>query len=105
MICCPARFGFGLQVRPPPLGCMAEKGGALLDLVGGDRLVVDEHDDGLLARCRGWTCFVGLGRRPLRGGLAGRRLRGELRSDATVTHDRTRSQDDCEVSARRQTAS
>ena len=45
----PARLGFGLEVLPAAAGIEGQERGALLDLVGGDRLVVDEHDDGLLA--------------------------------------------------------
>jgi hypothetical protein len=66
---------------------------ARVNLVGGDRLIVDENGDGLLGRCR-LDLLVGLGRRPLRGGLAGRRLRGEW-IGRDRHHDRTRSQDDC----------
>ena len=56
-----------LEVRLQParraLAFRAMNVGALLDLVAGDRLVVDEHDDGLLGLAGGSS--VGLGRRRL----------------------------------------
>ena len=45
----PARLGLGLHVLRIAAGVGRHEAGALLDLPGGDRLVVDEHDDGLRA--------------------------------------------------------
>ena len=76
----PARLGFGLEVLPAAAGIERQERGALLDLVGGDRLVVDEHDDGLLALAGlAPAGFSALGAAALRGGLAWGRLGGELR--------------------------
>ena len=67
----PARLGFGLEVLPTAAGIERQKRGPLLDLVGGDRLVVDQHDDGLLALGGLGRLLLGLGRCRLRRGLAG----------------------------------
>ena len=74
----PARLGFGLEVRPTAAGLEREKRRPLLDLVAGDRLVVDEHDDGLLVLGRR-DRLLRLGCRRLRGGLAGGCLLGGKR--------------------------
>ena len=67
----PARLGSGLERPSAILALRARNARPLLDLVGGDRLVVDEHDDGLLALGGRRGLLLGLGGAGC-GGLPGR---------------------------------